>query len=222
VKGDSETVRNGALTGLLILQAFILFVAAPIAALGIQAPLFGGAILIAGVMATIILISPGAGAKSLAAGAIALAIAGNTLRIERPAPINLWLGHGAVILAVLAISIVIGRVVFAPGRVTYHRIEGAITLYLNIAIVFTAAYRLVAEISPGAFTNLPHDQNEVGAASFMLYFSFTTLTSTGFGDILPLHPVARSLANLEAVLGQLYLTVLLARLVSLHIEAHRD
>jgi hypothetical protein len=56
----------------------------------------------------------------------------------------------------------------------------------------------------------------------MLYFSFTTLTSTGFGDILPLHPIARSLTNLESVLGQLYLTILLARLVTMHVEARHD
>lgn len=47
-------------------------------------------------------------------------------------------------------------------------------------------------------------------------FSLTTLTSTGYGDILPVHPLARSLANLEAVIGQLLLAVLLARLVSQH------
>lgn len=50
----------------------------------------------------------------------------------------------------------------------------------------------------------------------LVYFSLTTLTSTGYGDILPVHPAARSLANLEAVIGQLYLAILLARLVSQH------
>ncbi len=201
MKGNSQVVRNGALTGVLILQGFILFVATPIAALDVRAPLFAGAIVILVLMALVILASPGASAKALAAGALALAIAGSALRIDHPAPLTLWLGHGAVILAVLAISLVIGRVVFAPGRVTYHRIEGAVTLYLNIAVVFTAAYRLVAEISPGSFANVPLHQTEIGAASVMLYFSFTTLTSTGFGEIFPLHPVARSLSNLEAVPG---------------------
>ena len=50
----------------------------------------------------------------------------------------------------------------------------------------------------------------------LVYFSLTTLTSTGYGDILPVHPAARSLANLEAVIGQLYLAILVARLVSQH------
>ena len=50
----------------------------------------------------------------------------------------------------------------------------------------------------------------------MLYFSLSTLTTTGFGDIVPVHPFVRSMANLEAVIGQLYPATLLARLVTLH------
>jgi hypothetical protein len=60
----------------------------------------------------------------------------------------------------------------------------------------------------------------LGAA--LLYFSFTTLTTAGFGDITPLHPLARNLANLESVIGQLYPATLLARLVSLELEHRRQ
>jgi hypothetical protein len=55
----------------------------------------------------------------------------------------------------------------------------------------------------------------------LLYFSFSTLTTVGYGDITPLHPMARDIANLESVLGQLYPATLLARLVSLEIEHRR-
>lgn len=57
----------------------------------------------------------------------------------------------------------------------------------------------------------------------LVYFRLTTLTSTGYGDIMPVHPAAGSLANLEGVIGQLFLTILLARLVSQHgsKEKHR-
>ena len=57
-------------------------------------------------------------------------------------------------------------------------------------------------------------------ASQVIYFSFTTLTTTGYGDIAPVHPVARGLCNLEAVIGQ-YPATLLARLVTLEL-AHRE
>jgi hypothetical protein len=132
------------------------------------------------------------------------------------------LGHIATITALSAISLVVGQAVFARGRVSHHRIEGAIILYLNVAVIFTSAYRLIFELDPAAFANVAAGQPEAAAISGMLYFSFTTLTSTGFGDILPVHPIARSLCNLEAVLGQLYLAILLARLVTLHVEARRD
>ena len=58
-------------------------------------------------------------------------------------------------------------------------------------------------------------------ASEVIYFSFVTLTSTGYGDIFPVHPVARSFCNFETILGQLYPATLLARLVSLEIEGRR-
>ena len=58
-------------------------------------------------------------------------------------------------------------------------------------------------------------------ASNAIYFSFVTLTSTGYGDVFPVHPMARSLCNLETILGQLYPATLLARLVTLEIEGRR-
>ena len=54
-----------------------------------------------------------------------------------------------------------------------------------------------------------------------LYFSFTTLTTVGYGDISPVHPIARSLANFEALLGQLYPAILIARLVSMEFESSK-
>ena len=55
----------------------------------------------------------------------------------------------------------------------------------------------------------------------ILYFSFVTLTSTGFGDIVPVHPVIRMLVNVEAIIGQLYPPTLLARLITLELRGAR-
>ena len=57
--------------------------------------------------------------------------------------------------------------------------------------------------------------------SNLVYFSFVTLTSVGYGDIVPLHPVVRGIANVEAIIGQLYPATLLARLVTLELEHRR-
>jgi hypothetical protein len=222
----SETIGKNrladyALTALLVLEAMILFIGAPLASMGFRIPLLIGGSVGVPLVLSIVIISSSTGARSLAALASAFAVVGAAYRIDHPSLVTVWLGHLAVIVAVLAISIVVAKAVFAPGRITHHRIEGAVILYLNIALAFTSIFRLISELDPLAFSQFPAHQSEAAAVGGMLYFSFTTLTSTGFGDILPVNPVARSMANLESVIGQLYLAILLARLVTMHVEARR-
>lgn len=117
-------------------------------------------------------------------------------------------------------AVIVARAVYRGGVVTTHRIIGAILLYLLIALIFASLYLFVGGIFPGAFAHLDIvDLPSVGAD--VIYFSLTTLTSVGYGDIFPLHPIARSVCNLEAICGQLYPAILIARLVSLHIEARK-
>jgi ion channel len=111
--------------------------------------------------------------------------------------------------------------VFAPGQVTFHRIIGAILLYLNIGLIFVALFSFVALLIPNAFAGFAPLQDNLAVVSNLIYFSFVTLTSVGYGDIVPLHPYARSLANIEAIIGQLYPATLLARLVTLELEGRR-
>ncbi|MBV8397636.1 MAG: two pore domain potassium channel family protein [Acetobacteraceae bacterium] len=110
---------------------------------------------------------------------------------------------------------------FAPGRISFYRIQGAFVLYLNLAVWFSVLFRLIAELQPGAFVGFPSDTQGAEFESVLLYFSFTTITSTGFGDIIPVNPFARSLTNLEAVTGQLYAATVLARIVTLELEHRR-
>ena len=70
--------------------------------------------------------------------------------------------------------------------------------------------------APGSFAGLPADAG-VHFDSSLVFFSFVTMTTLGYGDIVPASPAARSLATLQAVVGQLYLAVLVARLVGLHV-----
>jgi Ion channel len=106
--------------------------------------------------------------------------------------------------------------------VTMHRVQGAIVLYLNFALFFFVLYRLLEVLLPNPFVGLPPAGSEHASGAALLYFSFTTLTTAGYGDITPLHPLVRGLANLESVIGQLYPATLLARLVSLEIEHRRE
>ncbi|WP_303311272.1 potassium channel family protein [Hymenobacter sp. BT730] len=116
-------------------------------------------------------------------------------------------------VATLSITVAVGQSVFRAQWVTRHQLLGAVVVYLNLALLFVGAYDSISLAFPGAFTTLNKASSQSGE---LVYFSLTTLTSTGYGDILPVHPLARSFANLEAVCGQLFLAILLARLVSLH------
>jgi hypothetical protein len=137
-------------------------------------------------------------------------------------------GHAAQIWSIVmttafeaAVTWSVARVVFGPGRVTLYRIQGGVVLYLSIGLIFSNLYRLAAITLHAAFSGLAvENQPELGA---LLYFSFSTLTTLGFGDILPLHPLVRSMAILEAVIGMLFPATLLARLVTLEVtDRHRS
>ncbi len=116
---------------------------------------------------------------------------------------------------VLVFSLIILRQVVRPGEVDLSRVLGAIAVYLLLGIGWANAYQVAEHFFPGSFVSAT--ATPVAVTDWM-YFSFVTLTTVGYGDIVPVHRVARSLATLEALSGQLYLAVLLARLVSLQIS----
>ncbi len=122
----------------------------------------------------------------------------------------------------LAVLVGIMREVLAPGRVTMRRIEAAVIAYLLIGVIFAGTFDMVATLAPGSFTGDGYDPNQPRQHGDFIFFSFVTLTSTGYGDFIPINPVARSLAILEAMCGQFFLAVVLARLVSLEIAGRRE
>jgi hypothetical protein len=126
-----------------------------------------------------------------------------------------------VLTILLTLIIFVVATVFASGRITFHRIMGAILLYLAIGWTFAGLFTFLGLLVPDAFASLSvNDTSALG--SDMLYFSFGTLTTAGSGNIAPLHPIARSLVNIEAMIGQLYPATLLARLVTLEIEGEAE
>jgi hypothetical protein len=141
-------------------------------------------------------------------------------RLSAPSVLDVYLFAGALLIMGVTLAGVVAQTVFAQGRVTHHRIIGAILVYLSAAVIFTALFTIIGLLVPNAFSGMTFDDNPA-LASKVIYFSFVTLTSTGYGDVFPVHPVARSLCNLETIIGQLYPATLLARLVSLEIEGRR-
>jgi len=121
---------------------------------------------------------------------------------------------------VLLICLILGQTL-REGPTTYHRIMEAVAAYLILGVMCSLAYYLIELWAPGAFNIqvpfAPGDREALRPHFF--YFSFVTLTTVGYGDIVPIHPVARTLVILEGVAGQLFPAILIARLVSLHVQS---
>ena len=115
--------------------------------------------------------------------------------------------------------------VFAAGPVTRHRIEGAVAVYLLTGLAFGSLFALVALVEPGSFdlTDLKLE-GDVRTVFDQLdgrfsYFSFITLTTVGYGDVTPASAMAKQIAVLEGLIGQLYPAILLARLVAMELTS---
>ncbi len=111
----------------------------------------------------------------------------------------------------LILAVVILIKTFKPGEITFHRIEGSIIAYLLVGLIFAFIFHVITLFAgPSTFNNIQGaDLKE------FLYYSFVSLTTMGYGDVTPVHPLARSLATLEGLIGQLYPAILIARLVSM-------
>ena len=103
--------------------------------------------------------------------------------------------------------------VLKQTKVTLNVIYAAVVVYLSLAMMWGMIFILMEILEPGSIT-----VGQTGEDTFhFFYFSFVTITTLGYGDITPASEIARSLALLEAVIGQIYLVVLVARLVGIHI-----
>ena len=208
------------LTVLTILLIIMMFVIAPLQALGIFAFQVSELILALLLVGGIFVISGSPTAVIAMLVALVMIVTGAILRLRSPSLLDLNLFAASWLIVGTTMAWAVARATFAPGRITYHRVIGAVLLYLTVAVIFAALFTLVGSLVPDAFTSLKvEDSPEL--ASRVIYFSFVTLTTTGYGDLSPLHPIARSLCNLEAIFGQLYPATLLARLVTLEL-AHRE
>jgi len=126
----------------------------------------------------------------------------------------------ALFFLVLLTSLILGQAL-REGPTTSRRIMGAVAAYLLIGMIWSLAYYLVALQIPEAFSVqgsfAPGDRESLQSQLF--YFSFVTLTTLGYGDIVAVHPVVRMLVILEGVVGQLFPAILIARLVSLQVQS---
>ena len=102
-----------------------------------------------------------------------------------------------------------------------NRIVGAICVYLLLGVIWAMTYTVVELATPNSFAGFSPMQ-EQGWDSEWLYFSFVTMTTLGYGDILPISATARGLAYIQAVVGQFYIAVLVAGLVGAYVSTKQE
>lgn len=209
------------MTVLLVLQLCAIFLAAPLAAKGLPIARAIANTLVIAVLVIVVMLSPRLVAVILILLGLAATAASLLVSTEWSPVATSVLRHGGEILTFSALIWVVVHAVYAPGRITLQRLQGAGVIYLSLATMFAAAYALIWELNPAAFVNLVAPSGDPKEVSTMLYFSLTTLTTTGYGDIVAIEPFARSLANLESVIGQFFLAITVARLVTLEMADRR-
>ncbi len=113
------------------------------------------------------------------------------------------------------------RQVAIGNDISLNRIVGAVCVYLLLGVMWSIAYSVLEYSQPGSFKGLTELASPTWNPDW-IYFSFVTITTLGYGDITPLTQTARSLSFAEAIVGQFYIAVLVAGLVSAYISARQD
>ena len=155
---------------------------------------------------------------------IAFVIAGilfNVLAVNLSSPVYFYASFAALFgFLLIAISVTLKQIAMETD-ISPNRLIGAVCVYLLLGVIWALAYTMLEMLSPGSFGGFTPLQGR-GWDSEWLYFSFVTMTTLGYGDILPVSATARVLAYMQAVFGQLYVAILVAGLVSALISSRQS
>jgi voltage-gated potassium channel len=130
---------------------------------------------------------------------------------------GLHLVYLSIMLAYFLVTAwVAARQVLFSGPVDANKIVGAVCVYLLLSLIWAMLYMITLHVSPDSFAGLSSGTS-LGVMPDMIYFSFVTMTTLGYGDVVAVLPVARFLAYTEAVVGQFYIAIVVASLVGAHL-----
>ncbi len=161
--------------------------------------------------------------RRLLAFAMIVIVADASLALDPVRPLVVAVGSLRVVFLAF-VTIAILSHILRTEQVTYDTILGGISVYLLIGFIFQSAFGIVEVFHPGSFlagdvavSALPGADRAHGRYSALVYYSFVTLSTVGFGDIVPTWSLPQSLSTAEAVIGQLYLAILVASLVGMRL-----
>jgi hypothetical protein len=150
-----DRVRDPSLTALLILELCVIFLALPLAAKGLPIARAIGETPILAVLVIVVLLSHRRGAIVAIVLGLAATLASFSLGPETSSVTASVLRRGGSILTFSALTWVVVQAVYAPGRITFRRLQGPVVLYLNLATIFASVFGLIWNLNPTAFVNLP-------------------------------------------------------------------
>ena len=147
------------------------------------------------------------------------AMAFRSLQLNEPVVVYLSICCAAYALFILIAIVSIGKDVLFRESVTVDCILGSICVYIFLGMFFAFVFGVVALQLPGSFDYGAQGRSQADITlNDILYFSYSTITTTGFGDITPARPFTRMLATLESIVGTLYIAIMISRLVGLHVS----
>ncbi|EFK08357.1 Ion channel [delta proteobacterium NaphS2] len=133
-------------------------------------------------------------------------------------PFSQWIGQIPIILYLSVLIYAFFKVIFSIRKVSFQVICATLCVYLIMGLLWAQIYMLLETLAPGSFTGkllAPENPLWIQGQGFV-YFSFITITTLGYGDITPQTQGAGALCQVEAIIGQFYIAVVVARLVSMY------
>ncbi len=221
-QSDPEVFRFGGFGTVLLISLLVYIGLYPLMLGEITARLAGGIILAVILVSGAITASPSRTHRFIGIG---LAISSVALQGEWLASHSITIEAiytGVLAIFLLYTALVIFRHVLSFGPLFADRVHAALSVYILLALAWASIYALVEIVSPGAFslaaapTGAHAEAQGARLLGNMIHLSIATLTSTGYGDITPVSPFARSLSQLEQFVGVFYIAVLISRLVGLY------
>jgi len=217
-QSSSEVFRYGG-TGTVLLVALLAYVGLHPLALGGTASRIGGGLIVVVIMVS----GTMAASRSALLRSMGIVLATITFCLQIAWLVTDQRSVEAAMMASFAIfcfftAVVILRHVLSFGPVYADRVHAALSVYILLAFAWAGLYAMLEILSPGAFSLPAGGAKDEGAPLLadMMHLSIASLTSTGFGDITPVAPFARSISQLEQLTGVFYIAVLISRLIGLY------